>query len=952
MAMARAALSLVFFALFMVGEFSAVLSWKKEEFRNCDQTPFCKRARAKKPQSSPFSVSGVALENGRLTAILLPKPNSTSPFIQERGSDESQHLADGAISDREIQESRPLLIELSVYQDGILRLKVDESNDPAIKKRFQVPDVVVPELEQRKLLISTISTSSDGPSSTIHLTDGIEAVLRHDPFALDVRRSGTPDDLLLSLNSNGLFDFEQRRSSKDGEDWEERFRGHTDSRPRGPQSISFDLSFYDADFVYGIPEHASTSLGLQYTRGPGIDQSEPYRLFNLDVFEYLHESPFGLYGSVPLMLSHGPRGSNGFFWLNAAEMQIDVLSPGWDDGPSISSPEEKNTKNTKNKKKRIDTLWMSEAGIVDAFFFVGPAPKDVIRQYTRVTGSPALPQLFAVAYHQCRWNYRDEEDVANVDAGFDEHDIPYDVLWLDIEHTDGKRYFTWDKSLFPNPVEMQNKIGAKGRRMVTIVDPHIKRDESFGLHSEATEKGYYVKDSSGKDFDGWCWPGSSSYPDMLNPEIREWWANKFSLKDYVGSTPSLYIWNDMNEPSVFNGPEVTMPRDALHYGGVEHREVHNAYGYYFHMASAEGLLRRGGGKDRPFVLSRAFFAGTQRYGAIWTGDNTADWDHFKASVPMVLTLGLAGLTFSGADVGGFFGNPEPELLVRWYQLGAYYPFFRGHAHHDTRRREPWLFGAQNTARIREAIHIRYSLLPYYYTLFREASVSGTPVMRPLWLEFPNDPLTFNISDAFLVGDSLLVKGIFEERQKSVNVYLPGKESWFDVRSGMAYAGGRSHWLEASDDGVPAFQRAGTIIPRRERFRRSSTQMANDPFTLVVALNSSMEAEGELYLDDGRSFDYTEGAFIHRRFVFSNQTLHSSPVSVDRGVKVFSSDCVVERVVILGLPVKPHRAAVWPAGGEVEVEAGPLTLRPRAKTAAVVIRRPNLRIVDDWSLKLL
>ena len=203
------------------------------------------------------------------------------------------------------------------------------------------------------------------------------------------------------------------------------------------------------------------------TRGPGVEESEPYRLFNLDVFEYVHDSPFGLYGSIPYMIAHGKaRGTSGFFWLNAAEMQIDVLADGWDAEAGIALP---------SSQGRIDTFWMSEAGVVDAFFFVGPGPKDVARQYASVTGAPAMPQLFAVAYHQCRWNYRDEEDVEQVDAKFDEYDIPYDVLWLDIEHTDGKRCLMWDRMLFLHPEEMQNKLAAKGRHMVSIVDPHIKR---------------------------------------------------------------------------------------------------------------------------------------------------------------------------------------------------------------------------------------------------------------------------------------------------------------------------------------------------------------------------------------------------------------------------------------------------------------------------------------------
>ncbi|KAL4362313.1 hypothetical protein GQ457_04G034240 [Hibiscus cannabinus] len=824
-----------FFLLFLASQ--TVHSWKKDEFRACDQTPFCKRARFRKPGSCTLIATDVSISDGDLTAKLVPK----------------------AQQDHDQDPIKPLTLSVSVYQDGILRLKIDE--DPSLdppKKRFQVPDVILPEFESKKLWLQSASTEKldgniAGLSSVVYLSDGYEAVLRHDPFEVYVREKAG-NRRVVSLNSHGLFDFEQLRVKKEDEDWEERFRGHTDTRPYGPQSISFDVSFYESDFVYGIPEHAS-SFALKPTRGPGVEESEPYRLFNLDVFEYVHDSPFGIYGSIPFMVSHGKSGkSSGFFWLNAAEMQIDVLAKGWDAEDGILMPIDQN---------RIDTFWMTEAGIVDTFFFIGPGPKDVVKQYMSVTGLPAMPQLFSTAYHQCRWNYRDEEDVENVDSKFDEHDIPYDVLWLDIEHTDGKRYFTWDKLLFPHPEEMQRKLAAKGRHMVTIVDPHIKRDDSFDLHKDASQRGYYVKDATGKDFDGWCWPGSSSYPDVLNPEIRSWWSEKFSYKNYVGSTPSLYIWNDMNEPSVFNGPEVTMPRDVLHLGGVEHRELHNAYGYYFHMATADGLVKRGDGKDRPFVLSRAFFAGSQRYGAVWTGDNSADWDHLRVSVPMILSLGLTGMSFSGADVGGFFGNPEPELLVRWYQLGAYYPFFRGHAHHDTKRREPWLFGERNTALMRDAIRIRYTLLPYFYTLFREANVTGVPVVRPLWMEFPSDEAAFSNDEAFMVGNSLLVQGIYETRAKHASVYLPGKESWYDLRTGTAYKGGKTHKLEVSEESIPAFQRAGTIVPRKDRFRRSSTQMMHDPFTLVIALNTFQEAEGELYLDDGKSFDFKQGAYIHR-----------------------------------------------------------------------------------------
>uniref|UniRef100_A0A9I9DT50 Glucosidase II subunit alpha n=2 Tax=Cucumis melo TaxID=3656 RepID=A0A9I9DT50_CUCME len=907
--------------LLLASHLTFVLPWKKDEFRNCNQTPFCKRARAFKPGSCSLVAHDVSINDGDLTAKLLPR------------NQDPDH------------PSKPLLLALSVYQDGIVRLRIDE--DPSLgppKKRFQLPDVIVDEFLSKKLWLQRISTETIGsdlrPSSIVYLSDDYEAVLRQDPFEVFVReKSGKR---VLSLNSHGLFDFEQLRVKNEGEDWEEKFRGHTDTRPYGPQSISFDVSFYDADFVYGIPEHA-TSLALKPTRGPDVEESEPYRLFNLDVFEYLNDSPFGLYGSIPFMISHGKlRGTSGFFWLNAAEMQIDVLGSGWDAESGISLP---------SSQSSIDTFWMSEAGIVDTFFFVGPGPKDVVRQYTSVTGTSAMPQLFATAYHQCRWNYRDEEDVAHVDSKFDEHDIPYDVLWLDIDHTDGKRYMTWDRALFPNPEEMQKKLAAKGRRMVTVVDPHVKREDSFTLHKEASKNGYYVKDAAGNDYDGWCWPGSSSYLDALSPEVRSWWGEKFSFQNYVGSTPSLYIWNDMNEPSVFSGPEGTMPRNALHHGGVEHRELHNAYGYYFHMATAEGLVKRGDGNDRPFVLSRAAFAGTQKYGTVWTGDSSADWDFLRVSVPMVLTLGLTGVSFSGADVGGFFGNPETELLVRWFQLGAFYPFFRGHAHHDTKRREPWLFGERNTELMRDAIRVRYMLLPYFYTLFREANTSGIPVIRPLWMEFPSDEVTFKNDEAFMVGSALLVQGIYTKEAKKVSVYFPGKQSWYDFRTGTIYKGGVTHQIEVFEEGIPTFQKAGTIIPRKDRFRRSSTQMVNDPYTLVVALNSSQTAEGELYIDDGKSFEFKQGAFIHRRFVFSDGKLTSLNVGpIASSSTKFSSNCFIERIILLGHS-GAKSALVEPENRKVDIELGPLHFLKGRRTSVLTIRKPNLLIRDDWTVKI-
>jgi alpha 1,3-glucosidase len=614
-----------------------------------------------------------------------------------------------------------------------------------------------------------------------------------------------------------------------------------------------------------------------------------------------------------------------------------------------------------------------------------------------------MPPQFALGYHQCRWNYRDEDDVAQVDAGFDTHDIPYDVLWLDIEHTDGKRYMTWDKSVFPTPKRMIDDVASRGRKMVTIVDPHVKKDENYAIYKEAEQKRFYVQKPDGTDFDGWCWPGSSTYLDVTSPKVREWWAGKFALDSYHGSTTDLYIWNDMNEPSVFNGPEVTMQKDLMHHGGVEHREVHNAFGMYYHAATADGIRRRN--DERPFVLSRAFFAGTQRVGPIWTGDNAADWDHLRVSLPMVMTLGLTGLTFSGADVGGFFGNPDAELMTRWYQMGIYYPFFRGHAHLDTKRREPWLFGDDSTALIRAAIRRRYQLMPYLYTLFEAAHREGAPVTRALWYEFPADHHTLDKEDAVMLGPAVLVHPVLHAGATQVTVYLP-EGIWYDMDTNAVHRGPKTFDYPVTMADTPTFVRGGYIIVRRDRSRRSTAAMAADPFTVIVAPDEAGNAVGEVYLDDGKSFQYQTGAFSRRALTFTafSKLECSAPVTASAAaggvggaaaegataetkgagaggagaaaVPVSASPAggggtfpaaaaTVERIIILGAQRYASAAAVAAKGArggyttskqpdtetEVEVGPAPASTREGVPSAATAVRKPDVPMAHDWTVTL-
>ncbi len=723
------------------------------------------------------------------------------------------------------------------------------------------------------------------------------------------------------------------------------FGGHKDSQVRGPVSVGIDFSFPFSQHVYGIPEHTSPLSLPTTSRGEsGISHhySEPYRLYNLDVFEYELDQVMALYGHIPLLLAHGIGSGNGktagVFWFNPSETFIDITDEGTSDKPYKSSH------------------WISESGNIDFFLLPGPSPSSVYSQYTKIMGTQQLPPMFSLGYHQCRWNYRDERDVAQVESKFEELDYPMDVIWLDIEHTNGKRYFTWDKSLFPNPEEMQHNVTAHGRKMVTIVDPHIKRDNSWSTHKEATSLGYYVKNAQGGDFDGWCWPGSSSYLDFTADKVRKWWAEQFSLNKYIGSTMDLFTWNDMNEPSVFNGPEVSMPKDAKNIEGVEHREWHNLYGIYMQMATALGLQSRavpaGQEQQRPFVLTRAFWAGSQRHGAMWTGDNTATWGHLKISAPMLLSINLGGLSFAGADVGGFFGEPDAELFTRWYQVGAFTPFFRGHAHLDTKRREPWVFGDPYTAILRKAAMARYSLLPYWYTTFYHAYAQGQPVMRTMWSEFPSDRNTFTLQHQWMIGNALLVAPVLDAGHTSVSTYLPPGSRWFHLEglkeetacSGAGSDGGRVN-LAAPLDYIPVMVRGGSIVPRKMRLRRSSKLMLHDPYTIIVAPDATGEAIGTLYLDDESSLAHeTKNEFNLRRFTYRNGIL-----SVDGINSGYERSNTVERVLIAGVDA-PKRVVLR----EVEEDGVPavdLVFFHDQVHKVLTIKKPDVRADRRWTITL-
>ncbi|XP_029808819.1 neutral alpha-glucosidase C isoform X3 [Suricata suricatta] len=779
----------------------------------------------------------------------------------------------------------PLLAEVYGIEGNIFRLKINEATP--LKPRYEVPDVITSKPSTVRLI------SSSGDAGSLVLADGkgdLKCHITANPFKVDLV---CEEEVVMSINSLGQLYFEhlqiplkQRATKENKEDTS------VDASQVLPPLVwispCMDLSISMGS--HNMQNHTYLKIPVnlkrkkeERRRKKGIKKEErkkerkrkerkkrylryetmhacchrrgcernqrrtitltllgdgdAYRLYNLDVYGYKIHDKMGIYGSVPYLLAHKLGRTLGIFWLNASETLVEINTE-----PAVKyTLTQMGPIAAKQKvRSRTDVHWMSESGIIDVFLLTGPTPSDVFKQYSYLTGTQAMPPLFSLGYHQCRWNYEDEQDVRAVDAGFDEHDIPYDVMWLDIEHTEGKRYFTWDKKRFPNPKRMQELLRNKKRKLVVISDPHIKIDPDYSVYAEAKERGFFVRNHEGGDFEGVCWPGLSSYLDFTNPKVREWYSSLFTFSAYQGSTDILYIWNDMNEPSVFRGPELTMQKNAIHHGNWEHRELHNIYGFYQQMATAEGLIQRSKGKERPFVLTRSFFAGSQKYGAVWTGDNTAEWSYLKISIPMLLTLSVTGISFCGADVGGFIGNPEAELLVRWYQAGAYQPFFRGHATMNTKRREPWLFGEEHTRVIREAIRQRYILLPYWYSLFYRAHVAAEPVMRPLWTEFPEELNTFGVEDEYMLGSALLVHPVTEPKATTVSVFLPGSnEVWYDSNTGAHWEGACTVKMPVTLDTIPVFQRGGSIVPIKTSIGKSTGYMTDSPYGLQVALSTKL-----------------------------------------------------------------------------------------------------------------
>ncbi|MFJ3902414.1 glycoside hydrolase family 31 protein [Streptomyces sp. NPDC090025] len=524
-----------------------------------------------------------------------------------------------------------------------------------------------------------------------------------------------------------------------------------------------------------------------------------YRLWNTDPKAPFVPGDDPLYITMPVQLVVADAGTHLAFYDNSWDGRV-VLTEG-EEGAGSG-----------HDRPGTSELRM-DGGPLRCWVVVG-TPARVLHGWAALSGAPALPPAWALGPQHARWGFGSEREVRRVVDGYRDRGLPLSVLHLDIDHYAGHRVFTVDRERFPDLPGLAAELRGRGVRLVSIVDPAVRAEPGDPVYDAGRAAGAFVRDDRGAEVRGEVWPGECAYPDFTDPAARAWWGGLYEERLRQGFSG---VWHDMNEPVSF-APfgDRTLPRSARHSlegRGGDHREAHNVYGLTMARAGYEGLraLRP---EERPFLFSRSGWAGMQRYGGTWSGDVATGWPGLRASLALVLGLGLCGVPYSGPDVGGFDGSPSPELFLRWYQLGAWLPFFRTHSAIDAGRREPWEFGPEVLAHARVALAERERLLPYFVTLARLARTTGAPYVRPVWWGTPEDRALRDCEDAFLLGDALLVAPVLSGGADRRAVRLP-RGRWYDTATGAAYEGPGQVLLDAPLSRVPVLARAGAVLPVRD-----------------------------------------------------------------------------------------------------------------------------------------
>ena len=512
-----------------------------------------------------------------------------------------------------------------------------------------------------------------------------------------------------------------------------------------------------------------------------------------------------------------------------------------------------------------------EKGFLDYYFFPGEKPSDVVKKYTGLTGTTPLFQRWIYGSHQSRWGYCSQDEILGIAEAFEKNEIPCDVIHMDIDYMDGYRVFTFDKERFPDTKALSETLADKGIKLISIIDPGVKKDEAYFMYREGMEMDAFAHDAQGAVYENAVWPGTSVFPDFSREDVRKWWGEKTKILLDHGIRG---IWNDMNEPASFRGP---LPDDVKFAAGA-HDEIHNIYGHLMAKATYEGLLEHDNGR-RPFVLTRAAYAGSQKYCGGWTGDNHSIWSHLTLSLEQICNLSLCGMAMCGSDIGGFGSDVTPELLVRFYQAAVFAPFFRNHSAVGTRRQEPWLFDEKTRDAVRKTVRLRYRFIPYIYDLARECERTGEPIVRPLVYEYPHDKMVRNICDEYLLGKFVLVAPVTVPGKFAREVYLPEGE-WYDYETNEKYTGGKYILADAPLDKVPVFIRAGAILPVAEGNIQSTEDITSENTRILTYPGHGTFIH---YEDDNETLAYREGSYNAMEYTLNGEKLEKKVIH--KGYKI-------------------------------------------------------------------
>jgi alpha-glucosidase len=632
--------------------------------------------------------------------------------------------------------------------------------------------------------------------------------------------------------------------------------------------VRFDGSSFRVSKAMPLEEHY---FGLGDKTGPLDRRDQAFSLWNTDSYRF-QESTDPIYKSIPFFMTYKAGVALGVLLDNTWRTSFDfgrelpdVYSFGAVDGP------------------------------LNYYVVYGPSPKQVVEDYAWLTGKPPLPPMWALGFQQSRYTYTPEARVLEVAQRFRTDHIPADAIYLDIGFQDRNRPFTVDRKLFPDFSGMVAHLKEENFHVVAITDLHIANapGEDYLPYDSGMAGDHFVKNPDGSVFSGRVWPGPSVFPDFTQQQTRTWWGTLYREFQHIGIEG---FWNDMSEPSVFSSPTKTMPLDVVHRidepgfakRTATHAEIHDVYGMENSRATFDGLLALEP-DTRPFVLTRATYAGGQRYAATWTGDNSSTWNHLRMTTPMLKNLGLSGFSYTGADVGGFAGTPSPELLTKWLEVAAFQPIDRDHSELGTGDQEPWVGGVEQEGIRRRFIEERYRLLPYLYTLAEETSRTGLPMVRPLFLEFPDaapdrHPLDVDMASSaeFLLGRNILVApSPWPEQLDDYFAELPSRE-WYDYWTGKRVQASSepvnlaqpasatmqrtvAAKLHPELASLPVFVRGGAILPIAPLVQ-STNEKPQGPLTLRVYRGSQGDdCSGSLYLDDGKTYAFRNGAFLRMQF---------------------------------------------------------------------------------------